>query len=126
MMTIEEFGRRWRARELTSTQVTNDCLRCIEADNPRLNAFIAVLADEARRQAGEADREIAAGHDGNAEDRTPAASDPVTQIAEGKTADQDTEEARAEDETHGAAVDIEGAQDRGPLVRDGGAAKLWK
>jgi len=63
MMTIEEFGRRWRARELTSTQVTNDCLRRIEADNPRLNAFIAVLADEARRQAGEADREIAAGHD---------------------------------------------------------------
>jgi aspartyl-tRNA(Asn)/glutamyl-tRNA(Gln) amidotransferase subunit A len=63
MMTIEEFGRRWRARETTSVAVTEDCLRRIEADNSRLNAFILVMADEARRQAQEADRELAAGHD---------------------------------------------------------------
>jgi aspartyl-tRNA(Asn)/glutamyl-tRNA(Gln) amidotransferase subunit A len=63
MMTIEEFGRRLRAREVTSTQVTDDCLRRIEADNPRLNAFILVMAEQARQQAREADAELAAGRD---------------------------------------------------------------
>src|SRR3954452_15111269 len=63
MITIEEFGRRLRARELTSVAVTEGCLRRIEADNPQLNAFIIVMADDALRQAREADRELAAGHD---------------------------------------------------------------
>jgi Asp-tRNAAsn/Glu-tRNAGln amidotransferase A subunit and related amidases len=49
MITIEEFGRRLRARELTSVRVTEECLQRIEADNRRLNAFIAVTADEALR-----------------------------------------------------------------------------
>ncbi len=62
-LTIAEFGRRLRARELTSEAVTDECLRRIDADNPRLNAFILVMADEARAQAREADREIAAGRD---------------------------------------------------------------
>jgi aspartyl-tRNA(Asn)/glutamyl-tRNA(Gln) amidotransferase subunit A len=43
--------------------VTEECLQRIEADNRRLNAFIAVTADEALRQAREADRELAAGQD---------------------------------------------------------------
>ena len=51
------------ARKKSARQVTEECLRRIEADNPRLNAFILVMADEARRQAREADRELAAGHD---------------------------------------------------------------
>src|SRR3989442_151241 len=63
MMTIEEFGRRLRAREITSAQITEDCLKRIGADNERLNAFILVMADDARRQAQELDRELAAGHD---------------------------------------------------------------
>jgi aspartyl-tRNA(Asn)/glutamyl-tRNA(Gln) amidotransferase subunit A len=63
MMTIEQFGRRLRARELTAVRVTEECLRRIEADNPRLNAFILVMADEAMRQAREADQELAAGRD---------------------------------------------------------------
>jgi aspartyl-tRNA(Asn)/glutamyl-tRNA(Gln) amidotransferase subunit A len=63
MMTIQQFGRRLRARELTAVRVTEECLRRIEADNPRLNAFILVMADDALRQAREADRELAAGHD---------------------------------------------------------------
>src|SRR3954454_25096127 len=62
-MTIEHFGRRLRARELTAVRVTEECLRRIEADNSRLNAFIAVTADQALAQAREADRELAAGHD---------------------------------------------------------------
>src|SRR5947207_13240970 len=63
MTTLEEFGRRLRARQPTSPQVTEECLQRIEADNPRLNAFIRVTADGAREQAREADREMAAGHD---------------------------------------------------------------
>ena len=63
MMTIEEFGRRLRAREVTSVGVTEECLRRIEADNPRLNAFIRVTADDALRQARQADQELASGTD---------------------------------------------------------------
>jgi aspartyl-tRNA(Asn)/glutamyl-tRNA(Gln) amidotransferase subunit A len=63
MMTIEQFGRRLRARELTAVRVTEGCLRRIEADNPELNAFISVMEDQALRQAREADQELAAGHD---------------------------------------------------------------
>ncbi len=63
MMTIEHFGRRLRARDITAVRVIEDCLARIEADNARLNAFILVLADDALRQAREADRELAAGHD---------------------------------------------------------------
>lgn len=63
MITIEEFGRRLRAGEITAEHVTDQCLRRIEAENQRLNAFILVMADEARRQAREADRELAAGQD---------------------------------------------------------------
>ena len=62
-MTIEEFGRRLRAREVTAEQVTEECLERIKADNPRLNAFILVMDDEARRHARQADREIASGRD---------------------------------------------------------------
>ena len=62
-MTIEEFGRRLRAEEISSEQMTEECLRRIHAEQPRLNAFILVMADDARRQAREADRELAAGHD---------------------------------------------------------------
>jgi aspartyl-tRNA(Asn)/glutamyl-tRNA(Gln) amidotransferase subunit A len=51
MMTIEEFGRRLRAREVTSEQVTEECLQRIEAENGTLNAFICVTADDARRRA---------------------------------------------------------------------------
>ena len=62
-LTIEEFGRRLRARDLTAEQVTDACLRQIEEDNPRLNAFILVMADAARQRARQADRELAAGRD---------------------------------------------------------------
>ncbi len=62
-LTIEQFGRRLRAGDLSAVEVTGACLRRIEADGARLNAFIRVMADEARRQAAAADRELAAGHD---------------------------------------------------------------
>src|SRR5438093_7130460 len=62
-LTIEEFGRRLRAREITAEQIIEKCPRRIDVDNPRLNAFILVMADQARRQAREADRELSAGRD---------------------------------------------------------------
>ena len=62
-MTVEEFGRRLRAREISAVEMTEECLRRIDSDNRRLNAFILVMADEARRQARDADADLAAGHD---------------------------------------------------------------
>ena len=62
-MTIEEFGRRLRARECSAAEITDACLHRIDAENPRLNAFILVMADQARAQAREADLELAAGRD---------------------------------------------------------------
>lgn len=59
--TITRLARALQARETTSEAVTERCLAQIADKNPSLNAFIAVLADEARLQAQEADREIRAG-----------------------------------------------------------------
>ena len=72
-LTIDDFARRLRAREISAIEVLDDCLRKIEADNERLNAFILVTGDEARRQARDADRELA---DGN--DRGPLHGVPVS------------------------------------------------
>ena len=63
MITIEEFARQLRAREVTALAFTEACLRRIDERQPRLNAFIRVMADEARRDAEAADRELAAGRD---------------------------------------------------------------
>lgn len=62
-LTIDAFGRKLRAGELTSIEVTDACLRRIDADNGRLNAFVHVDADQARRQARDRDLELARGHD---------------------------------------------------------------
>jgi aspartyl-tRNA(Asn)/glutamyl-tRNA(Gln) amidotransferase subunit A len=62
-LTIEQFGRRLRARDLTAEQLTEACLARIDDQNARLNAFILVMAESARRQARDADRELAAGRD---------------------------------------------------------------
>jgi len=60
---IEEFGRRLRAREISCAEMTDACLARIEADNARLNAFILVMADQARQRAEELDRMLASGRD---------------------------------------------------------------
>ena len=62
-MTIEEFARQLRAREVTAIAFTEACLRRIDDLQPRLNAFIRVMANEARRDAEAADRELVAGRD---------------------------------------------------------------
>ncbi|HEY3157506.1 MAG TPA: amidase, partial [Vicinamibacterales bacterium] len=48
---------------ITARDMTELCLLRIAELQPRLNAFIRVMADEARRAADAADRELAAGHD---------------------------------------------------------------
>src|SRR5258707_2989676 len=100
MMTIEAFGRRLRAGDITSTQATEECLQRIEADNPRLNAFILVMAEDARRQAREADRELAAGRDRGALHGVPISLKDIfdvrgvpttaaSRVREGHVADRD-------------------------------------
>ena len=60
---IEQFARQWRAKAITALEVTETCLRNIERRDGELRAFITVTADEARRQAQQADRELAGGRD---------------------------------------------------------------
>jgi aspartyl-tRNA(Asn)/glutamyl-tRNA(Gln) amidotransferase subunit A len=62
-MTIDDFGRQLRAGITSAADVTDACLARIDTDDKTLNAFILVMADEARRAAATADRELAAGHD---------------------------------------------------------------
>jgi aspartyl-tRNA(Asn)/glutamyl-tRNA(Gln) amidotransferase subunit A len=62
-LTIEAFARGLRERTFSAVEITDECLRRAETGNAELNAFILVTAEEARRQALEADRELAAGRD---------------------------------------------------------------
>jgi aspartyl-tRNA(Asn)/glutamyl-tRNA(Gln) amidotransferase subunit A len=59
--TIAELSRALAAGDVTALALTDRCLQQIADRNPSINAFITVLADQARDQAREADREIAAG-----------------------------------------------------------------
>jgi aspartyl-tRNA(Asn)/glutamyl-tRNA(Gln) amidotransferase subunit A len=59
--TIAELARALQARETTAEAVLDRCLRRIADRNPTLNAFITVFDADARAQALEADRDIAAG-----------------------------------------------------------------
>ena len=62
-MTIDAFARALRARTTSSEETTERCLAVIRERNDELNAFTLVMADVAREQARQADREIAAGRD---------------------------------------------------------------
>jgi aspartyl-tRNA(Asn)/glutamyl-tRNA(Gln) amidotransferase subunit A len=80
-LTIEEFGRRLRARELTAEALTDACLRRIDEQDRRLNAFILVMSDEARRLARQADRDLAAGRDRGALHGVPVSVKDLVDIA---------------------------------------------
>ena len=62
-MTIDEFARKLRAHEITAREITEQCLQRIDELQPKLNAFIRVMAVEARSAAAAADRELASGRD---------------------------------------------------------------
>src|SRR5262249_54183822 len=58
---IATLHERIRTRVVSPVEVVNTCLGRIEQINPKLNAFITVLADEAREQANVAETEIKVG-----------------------------------------------------------------
>jgi aspartyl-tRNA(Asn)/glutamyl-tRNA(Gln) amidotransferase subunit A len=60
-LTLAEASQLVRSRKLSPVELTKACLARIEAHNPRLNAFITVMADEAMAQAREAEAEIRRG-----------------------------------------------------------------
>ena len=72
-LTIDDFARQVRSNKTSAVSVLDACLERIQADNPKLNAFILVTADEARREARRADQELAAG-----EDRGPLHGVPIS------------------------------------------------
>ena len=61
--TIASLGAALRAGRVTAAALLEQCLAAIEERDPALNAFITVLADDARGQARAADAELSAGRD---------------------------------------------------------------
>ena len=59
--SIAELADLLKTREVSSVQLTNNCLARIEELNSALNAFITITADSALAQATEADEEIRRG-----------------------------------------------------------------
>lgn len=62
LRTIADTAPRIARREVSPVTLVEEALARIERLEPRLNAFITVLADDAARQAEQAAAEIAAGH----------------------------------------------------------------
>src|SRR5499426_2359413 len=60
-LTVHDLGERFRRRELTPSEVMRAYLTRIEALDPQVKAFLTITADEARRQAADADRRFKAG-----------------------------------------------------------------
>ena len=59
--TIQQLSRQLRDRSLSSVDLTRDCLTRIDKLNPKLNAFITILTDNALADARQADQEIQRG-----------------------------------------------------------------
>ena len=60
---IANLAEKLRRREVTSLQLVDSALQQIYETNPKLNAFITILADAARKRASELDAEFAQGLD---------------------------------------------------------------
>lgn len=61
-LSIEEAGRLLRKKEISPVELVDAALARIERENPGLNAFLTIVADEARRQARAAERAIRSGN----------------------------------------------------------------
>jgi len=60
-LTLTEAAARIRARTVTPTQLTQACLTRVVTYNPKLNAFITVVREQALAQARELDAEQRSG-----------------------------------------------------------------
>lgn len=61
--SIAQAARRMRDGKVSAEALTSSCFACIDEIEPRLNAFILQLRDDALRTARERDRELASGRD---------------------------------------------------------------
>ncbi len=61
--SVGQQGAWLRSKAITSSALTEICLKRIERLDKRLSAFVTVTADIARQQAADADRDLAAGRD---------------------------------------------------------------
>jgi aspartyl-tRNA(Asn)/glutamyl-tRNA(Gln) amidotransferase subunit A len=59
--TIQQLAKLIQTQQVSPVEVVDACLKRIEDLNPKLNAFITVLADQAREQARTAEAQIRAG-----------------------------------------------------------------
>jgi aspartyl-tRNA(Asn)/glutamyl-tRNA(Gln) amidotransferase subunit A len=62
-MTIEQAGAALRAREVSCVELAQAAIASAEKQQPRLNAFITITAEQALERAGALDAELAAGQD---------------------------------------------------------------
>src|ERR1700736_6309044 len=60
-LTISEAARRIRSKEITATQLAQGCLERIKVFNPKVNAYITVMQEDALAQAAQLDSEAKAG-----------------------------------------------------------------
>lgn len=60
-LSLAEASRRVRARSVTAAQLVEACLARIDTYNPKLNAYITVMRESARKQAEALDAEARAG-----------------------------------------------------------------
>jgi len=58
MYSISDLSKLFREKKLSPVEVTQSCLQKIEELNPKLNAFITVTAEEALKQAADAEKEF--------------------------------------------------------------------
>ncbi len=62
MQSVFEIAERIERREISPVEITRACLSRIEAQNPKLSAYVYVAKEAALRAAKEAETEIANGH----------------------------------------------------------------
>jgi aspartyl-tRNA(Asn)/glutamyl-tRNA(Gln) amidotransferase subunit A len=60
--SIDELSSRIRAKKISPVAIVDACLKRVEELNPKLNAFITILPDQAHEQAKTAEAQIHAGH----------------------------------------------------------------
>ena len=61
--TVDELGRRLRARETTPTELTRLFLDRLDSVGRRYNAVVSITEERALRDAAQAEAELAAGYD---------------------------------------------------------------